>query len=141
MRATKRRDTRPEQRIRSLLHRRGLRFRVDYPIRTAAGRKRRPDIAFTRLRLAVFIDGCFWHRCPVHCRLPTRNRDYWEAKLSGNAKRDQLVDREMRASGWTVLRFWEHEAPEKVAEAIEQVVRDSSTDQNFIRRGTPQQRG
>jgi DNA mismatch endonuclease (patch repair protein) len=122
MRATRRKDTRPEQRIRSLLHRRGFRFRVDHPIRTAAGRKRRTDIAFTRQKLAVFVDGCFWHQCPDHCRLPERNRDYWEAKLGGNAERDRLVDRELRETGWTVLRLWEHESPERMAAAVERAL-------------------
>lgn len=122
MQATRRRDTRPELLIRSLLHQRGFRFRVDYPIRTAAGRKRRTDIAFTRQKLAVFVDGCFWHQCPDHCRLPGRNRDYWEAKLGGNAERDRLVDGELRESGWTALRFWEHESPEDVAAAVERAL-------------------
>jgi DNA mismatch endonuclease (patch repair protein) len=125
MQATRRRDTRPEQVIRSLLHRRGFRFRVDYPIRTAAGRKRRTDIAFTRQKLAIFIDGCFWHECPDHCRLPQRNRDYWQAKLSGNAERDRLVERELRGIGWTVLRFWEHERVEIVAARVEEALRQA----------------
>lgn len=119
MRATKRRDTRPEQAIRSLLHRHGFRFRVDYPIRTAAGRKRRTDIAFTRQRLAIFVDGCFWHRCPSHCRLPRRNREYWEAKLNSNAERDRLIQHELGETGWTVLRFWEHEPADSVAVIVE----------------------
>ncbi len=140
MRATKRRDTRPEQRLRSLLHRRGLRFRVDHPIRTAAGRKRRTDIAFTRQKLAIFIDGCFWHQCPDHCRVPERNHDYWEAKLRGNAERDRLIDRELRDSGWIVLRFWEHESPERAAKEIEQSL-TKSTDEDLVRGRSPQQGG
>jgi DNA mismatch endonuclease, patch repair protein len=122
MRATKRRDTRPEQRLRSLLHRRGLRFRVDHPIKTLAGRKRRTDIAFTRQKLAIFIDGCFWHQCPDHCRVPERNRDYWEEKLGSNAERDRLVDRELRETGWTVLRLWEHDSAETMAAAVERTL-------------------
>jgi DNA mismatch endonuclease (patch repair protein) len=118
MRATKRRDTRPELRIRSLLHRRGFRFRVDYPAQTAT-RAPRLDIAFTRCKVGIFIDGCFWHLCPAHCRMPTRNREYWETKLEGNALRDRVVDSELAEAGWLVLRFWEHEDADEVVAAVE----------------------
>jgi DNA mismatch endonuclease, patch repair protein len=121
MQANRRRDTKPELRVRSILHRRGYRFRVDYPIQTAT-RMRRPDIAFTRQRVAIFIDGCFWHLCPEHCRMPARNRDYWEAKLRGNNQRDRLVDLELRNAGWAVLRFWEHQGAAEAADAIEWLV-------------------
>ncbi len=79
-----RRDTKPELALRRELHRRGLRFRVDY--RDVPGR---PDIALTRARIAVFIDGCFWHRCPLYCRVPKNNRQWWRAKLDRNAERDR----------------------------------------------------
>lgn len=69
----------------------------------------RPDFVFYKVRVAVFVDGCFWHACPQHCRLPASNRDYWESKIARNAKRDRHVTRELRKRGWTVLRFWEHE--------------------------------
>jgi DNA mismatch endonuclease, patch repair protein len=121
MQATHRRDTRPEQRVRSLLHRSGLRYRVDYPIQTSV-RKRRPDIVFTRQRLAIFIDGCFWHLCPTHCRIPTRNQDYWVAKLEGNAARDRAVDRELEALGWVVLRFWEHQPTDEIAALVKEAL-------------------
>ena len=121
MQATRRRDTRPEQRVRSLLHQQGLRFRVDHPIQTAV-RKRRPDIVFTRHRVAIFIDGCFWHLCPKHCRLPSRNRDYWVAKLEGNAARDRAVNEELEAAGWSVLRFWEHQPAGEIAALVEQAL-------------------
>ena len=115
MLANRRRDTRPEISVRRLLHSRGLRYRVDV---APAGSRNRADIVFTRCRIAVFIDGCFWHRCPVHGTMPKSNAEYWKAKLDGNAKRDSRVTTELTSSGWTVLRFWEHEHPVSVADAI-----------------------
>jgi DNA mismatch endonuclease (patch repair protein) len=88
MEANRRRDTAPEVRLRSLLHRAGLRFRCDHPIRID-GRIVRVDIVFTRRRLAVFVDGCFWHGCAEHGQIPQANRDYWAAKLTRNAQRDR----------------------------------------------------
>ena len=79
----------------------------------------RPDIVFTRQRVAVFIDGCFWHRCPEHGNSPRANTAYWEAKLERNVARDERVDRALQAAGWTVLRLWEHLKPE---EAIGRIV-------------------
>jgi DNA mismatch endonuclease (patch repair protein) len=67
-----------------------------------------PDFTFRRLRLAVFIDGCFWHGCPLHCRMPQDNRDYWRHKISRNSARDQAITKALKASGWRVLRIWGH---------------------------------
>lgn len=117
MRAIRRRDTRPELKIRSLLHRSGLRYRVDHRIGTGRSAPR-PDIAFTKQRIAVFIDGCFWHQCPEHATMPRENREFWEAKLARNVERDRENDVALELMGWTVLRFWEHEAAENVAAAI-----------------------
>jgi DNA mismatch endonuclease (patch repair protein) len=69
----------------------------------------KPDFVFHAARIAVFIDGCFWHACPKHCRMPASNRDYWERKIGRNAERDRSVNRELRRQGWTVVRIWEHE--------------------------------
>ncbi|MFC1601777.1 very short patch repair endonuclease [Candidatus Sumerlaeota bacterium] len=69
----------------------------------------KPDFVFPKSRLAVFVDGCFWHGCPNHCRIPTSNKDYWVAKITGNKKRDRKVSKSLRAAGWTVVRLWEHE--------------------------------
>lgn len=121
MRANRRRDTAPEWRIRRLLHARGLRYRVDLPIRLAGVRLIRPDIAFTRVRLAVFIDGCFWHGCPDHKGRPKTNVHYWGPKITGNAERDQRQTDALVDAGWTVLRFWEHESPEAVVAEIRRV--------------------
>jgi DNA mismatch endonuclease (patch repair protein) len=107
MAAVKRVDTKLELRVRSMLHRRGLRYRKDYPIRVA-GRLMRPDVAFTRSRVAVFIDGCFWHLCPDHGQVPVTNRAFWQDKLDRNAARDREQTSALETAGWTVLRIWGH---------------------------------
>lgn len=108
MRANRRSDTQPEVLLRSLLHRSGLRFRKDHQIRLFTGRVVRADIAFTGKRLAVFVDGCFWHSCPLHGTVPKSNRDYWVPKLKQNVDRDKLVNQLLESTGWTVVRIWEH---------------------------------
>jgi DNA mismatch endonuclease (patch repair protein) len=118
--SNRRRDTKPELAVRRILHAYGLRYRVDF--RPDKSIRRSADIVFTKLRIAVFIDGCFWHCCPDHGRLPTKNREYWEAKLSGNRERDADTNARLTSAGWTVLRFWEHEDPATVAQAIETAV-------------------
>ncbi len=106
--------------MRRLLHRGGLRYRVTYPV---PGMSRRSiDVAFTRAKVAVFLDGCFWHGCPEHGTRPRANSAWWDVKLRRNAERDAETDRVLRASGWTVLRFWEHEDARLVAETVETVV-------------------
>ncbi|WP_079281272.1 very short patch repair endonuclease [Mycobacteroides abscessus] len=112
----RRRDTRPELLIRRLLHSRGIRYRVN--TRPAPGLRCNPDIAWRGLRLAVFVDGCFWHSCPQHATRPKANEEWWAQKLVRNVKRDRRIDEELKAHGWTVLRFWEHEEPVSVADAI-----------------------
>lgn len=109
------RDTSPELAVRRLLHAAGLRYRVDF---APLGGRRRADIVFTRKRIAVFIDGCFWHGCPIHATRPKANADYWVPKLERNIERDHETTTTLESAGWTVLRFWEHEMPTDVAEAI-----------------------
>lgn len=128
MLANRRRDTKPELTIRRLLHARGLRFRVDY--RVLSNARTRADIAFTRPRVAVFIDGCFWHGCPVHATQPKRNADYWGPKLARNRERDAEATALLENHHWQVLRFWEHEQPIAVAEEIERVVRSGQSSVN-----------
>jgi DNA mismatch endonuclease (patch repair protein) len=111
----------PERRLRSELHRRGLRFRVDYPIE-AGDLKVRPDVVFTARRVAVFVDGCFWHGCPEHGSMPKSNSDYWTPKLLRNVERDREVGARLGSTGWTVLRVWEHEDVGAAAEQIHRVV-------------------
>lgn len=120
MLANRGRDTGPELVVRKLLHAAGARYRVDFP---PLGGRRRADIVFTKKRIAVFIDGCFWHGCPVHATLPTRNSEYWVPKLQRNVERDREMDELLRESGWMVLRFWEHEVPDEVASTILSVLR------------------
>lgn len=120
MLANRRRDTRPELAVRRLIHAAGLRYRVDFP---PLGGRRRADIVFTRQRLAVFIDGCFWHGCALHRTTPKRNGDYWLPKLARNVERDRETDQALGEAGWSVLRFWEHENPHEVAERIINTIR------------------
>ena len=122
MRANRRRDTGPELRLRSALHRRGWRFRVDLQVE-AGGRRVRPDILFTRHRVAVFVDGCFWHDCPEHGQRPKANASYWELKFRRNAERDRADTESLECSGWTVVRVWEHEPPCEAVAAIEAALR------------------
>ncbi|HEY9309236.1 MAG TPA: very short patch repair endonuclease [Microbacterium sp.] len=123
MRSNRGRDTGPERAVRAIIHRQGARYRVDY---APVGGRRRADIVFTRQRIAIFIDGCFWHCCPTHGTQPRRNADYWAPKLLRNVERDRETNDLLRDAGWTVLRFWEHESPEQVASEIIGKIRQSS---------------
>ena len=107
MRANRRRDTKAELAIRTLLHRRGLRFRVDQPL--PFDRRRRADITFTRVGLYVFVDGCFWHGCPDHFVMPKTNSEFWRTKIARNRARDLETNARLAAAEATVLRIWEHE--------------------------------
>jgi DNA mismatch endonuclease, patch repair protein len=116
-----RRDTRPELEIRRELHARGLRYRVDVsPVPSLRGRA---DILFRPARVAVYVDGCFWHSCPDHRVLPKGNRDWWREKLAATVHRDRTTDRTLAEIGWRVLRVWEHEDPIAAADRIEAAVR------------------
>jgi DNA mismatch endonuclease (patch repair protein) len=108
MRAIRRTNTKPEIALRSALHRRGYRFRKDHRLDLDSGARVRPDIAFTARRVAVFVDGCFWHACPQHGRNPTVNEWYWAPKLRRTVERDRAADEALTAAGWQVVRIWEH---------------------------------
>jgi DNA mismatch endonuclease (patch repair protein) len=99
-----------------------MRFRKTFRVR-ASDVTSVPDVTFTRQRIAVFLDGCFWHMCPEHGTMPSHNRAYWQAKLQGNAARDLEVSAGLERGGWRVLRFWEHEEISQAAETIEAAVR------------------
>jgi DNA mismatch endonuclease (patch repair protein) len=119
MQGNRRRDTRPERALRSAVFARGLRYRADHPIRAAEGvRPIRADLVFTAVKLAVFVDGCFWHSCPDHGTRPTRNSHYWDAKLERNVERDRRYDALLADAGWTVVRVWEHEDVEAAAARV-----------------------
>ena len=115
----RRRDTRPEMAIRRLVHARGMRYRVDAAL---PGMRRRADLLFTSSRVAVFVDGCFWHGCPEHGTRPKNNAAWWSVKIAANAERDRDTDLRLTADGWVVLRIWEHEAPEAAAARIAETV-------------------
>jgi DNA mismatch endonuclease (patch repair protein) len=108
-------DTKPELALRKRLFAKGMRFRTRLKL---AGK---PDIAFTRARLAVFIDGCFWHGCPLHGTSPKSNSDYWNAKLQRNRERDRAIDAALAADGWEVVRYWEHEIKEDVGRVADEI--------------------
>ena len=129
MRRVRTTGTAPEIELRRRLHRSGLRFRIGYPV---PGRPRRSiDIAFTKRKLAVFVDGCFWHGCPLHGSTPKTNEAYWKEKVAANRARDRDTDLHLERAGWGVLRFWEHERP---ADAVDAVVAALATCGNGGRR-------
>lgn len=118
MQANRRTDTKPEVALRNALHRMGYRYRKDFLLRLADGVKVRPDIVFTARKLAVFVDGCFWHACPDHGRQPTTNEWYWSPKLQRNVERDRRNDAALRDDGWRVVRIWEHEPLDEAVAAL-----------------------
>jgi DNA mismatch endonuclease (patch repair protein) len=107
MRGNAKAETSPERRLRVALAGLGYQFESNHPL-SLAGRTTRVDVLFTRERLAVFVDGCFWHRCPTHGTDPRTNSVYWGTKLARNVARDRADDERLQANGWQVLRFWEH---------------------------------
>lgn len=118
MKGNRRADTKPELALRSALHAQGLRFRKDFLLRTSAGSRVKADIVFTRNRIAVFVDGCFWHGCPDHGNTPKFNTAYWGPKLARNRERDRRVSKELEADGWSVIRVWEHVPVRQAVERI-----------------------
>lgn len=122
MRANRGRDTGPEVALRSALHARGLRFRKDHRLDLGEGRRVRPDVVFPKLRLAVFVDGCFWHGCQEHRSLPTSNAAFWRKKIEGTRQRDRQQVAWLEAAGWTVVRVWEHDLPDPAVQTIVELV-------------------
>jgi DNA mismatch endonuclease (patch repair protein) len=123
MRANRSLDTAPEVALRSALHRRGFRFRKHVaPLKEL---RCRADIVFTSANVAVFVDGCFWHRCPQHASFPKANAEWWQAKLDRTFERDRRNDSALTAAGWTVIRVWEHEDVEEAAKRIATVLKRS----------------
>ncbi|WP_064442992.1 very short patch repair endonuclease [Rhodococcus sp. YH3-3] len=120
MSAQRRRDTKPEIALRRELHRRGLRYFVDRaPVK---GVRRRADLVFPRRKVAVFVDGCFWHSCPQHATFPKNNAQWWTDKLAANVVRDRDTDARLAEQGWTVIRIWEHEDPLVAAECVQKAL-------------------
>jgi DNA mismatch endonuclease (patch repair protein) len=115
-------STRPELRLRQALHALGLRFRVQVPV--PGNRRRKIDVAFTRVKVAVFVDGCFWHGCPEHGTRPSRNAEWWAWKIERNRTRDLDTDQALDSLGWVVVRVWEHEDMGEAARLVARVVQD-----------------
>lgn len=122
MQGNRGRDTTPELRLRRAVHALGLRYYVDRP--PVRSLRRRADLVFPRIRLAVFVDGCYWHGCPDHHAPPRTNADYWAAKVERNRRRDADTDLRLREAGWTVIRVWEHRVPEEAAAEVATVVKE-----------------
>jgi DNA mismatch endonuclease (patch repair protein) len=118
--ATSRRDTPCELALRSALHDLGLRYRVDWLL---PGTRRRADLSFVGAKVVVFVDGCFWHACPIHATWPKANGAWWRGKILANVARDRDTDSRLKKAGWKVLRFWEHEDSERAARSVARVVR------------------
>jgi len=118
MKSNRRTDTGPELALRRALHGQGYRYRKDYRLDLAEGIRVRPDIVFTARRVAVFVDGCFWHCCPEHGSRPASNTWYWGPKLRRNVERDRAADAALGQAGWTVVRLWEHESLDAAVAAV-----------------------
>ena len=117
----RRRDTKPELALRRALHAMGLRYRVD--VRPLPALNRRADIVFRRARVAVHVDGCYWHGCPEHGTTAKTNPGYWGPKIARNKERDAETDRLLAEDGWVSLRVWEHEEPARAAQRVVDVLR------------------
>lgn len=118
MSAIRSKNTKPEITLRKALWAKGLRYRIHYG-------PEKIDIAFPSLKVAIFVDGCFWHSCPIHSHIPKSNVSYWKPKLERNVERDKKKNARLRNSGWTVTRFWEHDLEDlavvldKITEALD----------------------
>ncbi len=121
MQGNRKRDTRPEVALRRALHQRGLRYRVC--VRPILDLAVSADVVFRTERVAVFLDGCFWHRCPIHHKPPSTNAAYWGSKIAGNVARDERTRQLLAAAGWLALRVWEHETPDEAAERVIEALR------------------
>ena len=109
-------DTEPELILRKALWANGLRYRLKNKL------PGRPDIFFPARKIAIFIDGCFWHGCPDHCQIPKTNQPFWESKLSKNKSRDKEVSRVLENGGWCVIRLWEHDVKNDLSNCVKRVV-------------------
>lgn len=120
MRSMPEHSTGPEMAVRRLLFANGIRYRVQYPVPGAF--RRTIDIAFPRKKVAVFIDGCFWHGCTEHKNIPAHNRDWWKNKIEQNQSRDRDTDEKLHNAGWLVLRYWEHDPAERIVSEVIDVI-------------------
>ncbi len=114
----KSKNTKPEIQLRKEIWKRGIRYRINYPIFG------KPDLAFPNRKLAVFVDGCFWHKCPIHQRLPNTNKSYWQAKIEKNWTRDRVQEKKLKKKGWKILRFWEHDIKSNTNKCTEKIIKE-----------------
>jgi len=120
MAKVRQKGTDAEVALRRELYRMGLRYRIDYQLLRQP--RRVADVAFPGRRIAIFVDGCFWHGCPEHVTWPKRNAEFWRQKIEANRRRDEDTNERLASLGWTVLRFWEHESPIEAAATVAHVV-------------------
>jgi DNA mismatch endonuclease, patch repair protein len=121
MKAAKPKDTAPEKALRSALHAKGLRYRLD--LRVLKEVNRRADIVFRSARVAIFVDGCFWHGCPIHGTQSKANAEFWSSKINRNRERDADTNQRLEEKGWLVIRVWEHEDPEEASKKIFEIIK------------------
>ena len=120
----KSKDTTPEIAVRKLIWKKGYRYRIGH------GLMGKPDMVFPFYGIAVFIDGCFWHGCPKHCRMPSSNVSYWKQKIYGNKKRDKKINRQLKKEGWKVIRIWEHDIKKGSEKSVKRITRHIQTFKN-----------
>jgi DNA mismatch endonuclease (patch repair protein) len=120
MRRMPEQSTGPEIRVRQVLFKNGFRYRIKYPVPGVS--RRSIDIALPGRRVAIFIDGCFWHGCAEHRSIPKHNHKWWKAKIDETRRRDRDTDQRLHAAGWLVLRYWEHEPAEQIVEDVRKAV-------------------
>lgn len=125
MRHIRQKNTSAESALRGELYACGLRYRVQVPVLTKP--RRVADVAFPGRKIAVFVDGCFWHGCPEHATWPKQNAEFWRLKIEANRRRDADTDSRLRSLGWTVLRFWSHESPIEAARTVAHLVANTDT--------------
>ncbi|MHB1352132.1 MAG: very short patch repair endonuclease [Thiobacillus sp.] len=128
MARVRQKGTNAEMALRRELYRLGLRYRVDYEILKKP--RRVADVAFPGFRIAVFVDGCFWHGCPKHASWPKQNAEFWRQKIEANRQRDMDTNERLDRMGWTVMRFWQHESPTEAAESVARVVRMAKSERS-----------
>ena len=109
-------NTKPEMAVRKLIWSKGYRYRIGH------GLFGKPDMVFPSYKIAVFIDGCFWHACPKHCRMPSSNTHYWERKILGNQKRDKKINQQLKKEGWQVIRIWEHDIKKNLKKSANKII-------------------
>lgn len=125
MAKVRQKGTDAEVALRQEMHRIGLRYRIDYEVLRKP--RRVADVAFPGRKIAVFVDGCFWHGCPEHATWPKQNAKFWREKIEANRRRDADTNDRLQSLGWTVLRFWSHESPTEAARTVAQMVAKADT--------------